>query len=81
MGVDGAHDVISLYKTNFPATEAVCMKLPNPDLAAKIPLDTRLIMASPPCTLLSRARAGTSAREAAAAVDLVEWTVDFLAAL
>ena len=81
LGVDGSHDVISLFKTNFPATEAVCMKLPNPDLAAKIPLDTRFIMASPPCTLLSRARAGTSADETANAIGLVEWTIDLLVEL
>eukprot|EP00966_Prymnesium_polylepis_P069587 1618095-Prymnesium_polylepis.1 len=81
LGADGSHDVISLYKTNFPETEAVCMKLPSTELAAKIPLDTRFIMASPPCTLLSRARAGTSEGETAKAIELVEWTIDFLAEL
>lgn len=81
LGVDGAHDVISLFKTNFLATEAVCLKLPSTELASRIPLTTRFIMASPPCTLLSRARAGTRVDETASALSLVEWTISFLTEL
>ena len=81
LGVDGSYDVISLFKTNFSETEAVCMKLPNSDLSAKIPLDTRFIMASPPCTLLSRARTETTKGETTKAIELVEWTIDLLAEL
>jgi DNA (cytosine-5)-methyltransferase 1 len=78
VAVDGSFDVVSVLKTNFPEAQVLTVKLPDEQLIDKIPLDIEYIMASPPCTLLSRARSGTTAGETHGALEMVEWTLDLI---
>ena len=74
---DAAKHLVGLMKSNIPGVDAACkITFPCDDVTARIPKDTSIIFASPPCQALSAARAGTTEEQRAGGLALVQWTLD-----
>ena len=76
---DAAKHLVGLMKSNIPGVDAACkITFPCDDVTARIPKDTSIIFASPPCQALRAARAGTTEEQRAGGLALVQWTLDVL---
>jgi site-specific DNA-cytosine methylase len=78
LAADAAKHLVGLMKSNMPKVDAACLTFPCDEVKTRIPLDTTIIFASPPCQTLSAARTGTTDEQRASGLALVQWTLDLL---